>query len=192
MLHIDPEFYGPACAPLIARETLASLGPGSPNESVRDALESLNSAAVADKHALHDADMAQCCLAALWLRHDFLDTSHSISQGIASTSGSYWHGIMHRREPDYSNAKYWFRRVGQHPLYKTLFTASRQLIRNLSPDHGLDILVDQSEWDPFVFVDLCEKAAGSGGLREEACRQVADLEWQLLFDYCYRQAIAPT
>ena len=54
-------------------------------------------------------DMAQACLAGLWLYHDFLDESHSISQEIATSTGSFWHGIMHRREPDPSNAKYWFR-----------------------------------------------------------------------------------
>ena len=45
--------------------------------------------------------MAACCLCGLWLLHDFLDESHSLSQEITTDTGSYWHGIMHRREPDY-------------------------------------------------------------------------------------------
>src|SRR5687768_16281564 len=43
-------------------------------------------------------DDAKALLAALWLLHDFLDESHTISQGLNSPTGSYWHAIMHRRE----------------------------------------------------------------------------------------------
>ncbi len=52
---------------------------------------------------------------AIWLYVDELDRSHTISQGILDATGSYWHGIMHRREGDFSNAHYWFRKVGDHP-----------------------------------------------------------------------------
>ena len=64
--------------------------------------------------------MAEGCLAGLWLLYDFLDESHTISQSLDTLEGSYWHGIMHRREPDYENAKYWFRRVPVHPIHAEL------------------------------------------------------------------------
>jgi arylamine N-acetyltransferase len=66
-----------------------------------------------------DLDPDRIAVAAgLWQMNGFLDRSHELSQSIEgkgrNRAGDYWHAIMHRREPDYSNAKYWFRRVGQH------------------------------------------------------------------------------
>lgn len=53
--------------------------------------------------------------AGLWLYVDELDRSHTISQDMNNATGSYWHGIMHRREGDFSNSHYWFHRTGRHP-----------------------------------------------------------------------------
>src|SRR5438128_2742265 len=44
---------------------------------------------------------AMAVLAGLHLWNDALSDSHTIAQGIETATGSYWHGIMHRREPDY-------------------------------------------------------------------------------------------
>jgi hypothetical protein len=46
------------------------------------------------------------CLSGLWLLAGDLDQSHSISQDLTSAEGSFWHGIMHRREADFGNAKF--------------------------------------------------------------------------------------
>ncbi|MCA9128548.1 MAG: hypothetical protein KDB22_15780 [Planctomycetales bacterium] len=59
-------------------------------------------------------------LAGLWLLAGDLDRSHAISQGIKTPDGSYLHGIMHRREGDFSNAKYWFRNAGTHAIQHKL------------------------------------------------------------------------
>jgi hypothetical protein len=56
---------------------------------------------------------SNCLLqAGLWLYVDQLDRSHEVSQSIESSAGSLWHGIMHRREGDFWNSKYWFRKAG--------------------------------------------------------------------------------
>ena len=60
------------------------------------------------------------CRAGLWLAFDYLDESHEISQGLPTAEGSYWHAILHRREPDAANSNYWWRRVGDHPVFAQL------------------------------------------------------------------------
>ncbi|MEI6085760.1 MAG: hypothetical protein WCS70_15860 [Verrucomicrobiota bacterium] len=60
-----------------------------------------------------DADLVK---AALYLKLGCLDECHKLAQSVATPTGSYWHGIMHRHEGDISNAKYWYARVGRHPV----------------------------------------------------------------------------
>ena len=101
-MSFDPTTYGPVFAPLLT-DRLPELGPGLPNVAMRPQLAALGiETAFAGKKVV-DEDAARCCLSALWLWHDFLDESHAISQEIETTDGSFWHAIMHRREPDYGN-----------------------------------------------------------------------------------------
>lgn len=104
--------------------------------------------------------------AGLHLLYDDLDGSHALSQTIEGCgknhNGDYWHAIMHRREPDYGNAKYWFRRVGTHPVLAEL-PAVLDRVRTEAVSSELDRwavrLVKNGTWDPFAFVDACETAS---------------------------------
>ena len=49
-------------------------------------------------------------IGAMWLWHDFIDEAHKISQDNESPEGSWLHAIVHRREGDFSNSKYWYAR----------------------------------------------------------------------------------
>lgn len=110
--------------------------------------------------------LSQPCLSGLWLLAGDLDRSHTISQSIETIDGSYWHGIMHRREGDYFNAKYWMRRTSGHPV-------TEQLKRQL-PDYR----------DATSFVDLVEQAVQRDHSLREQAEQMQWLEWQLLFAHC--------
>lgn len=189
MPEFHPNQYGPAIAGLV-NGRLPELGPGAENAAMRPKLAALTVESAFAGQRIVNQDAARCCIAALWLWHDFLDESHAISQEIHSMEGSYWHGIMHRREPDYGNAKYWFCRVPKHPVFEPLAQLAQQLARKESLDAPAKFLVEDNEWDPFQFVDLCESVARGRSRCEMVAREVARAEWQLLFTYCYRQAIS--
>ena len=172
MSAFQPNQYGPVFAKLIDRDRLRPLDGGAPVASDAEALEVASLEALFAHASVADEAMARCCLSGLWLLHDFLDESHTISQGISTPSGSFWHGIMHRREGDFSNAKYWFRKVGEHPVYELLAAAT-----------------DEDFWDPFDFVDACQQAIRSGGAEADEYRELQQLEWELLFDHCYAGAV---
>lgn len=175
MPEFRPAEYGPVLAPLVSGERNRPLDAGRSDPASRSALQLATVEAAYAQTPLADRDMAAASLAGVWLVHDFLDESHAISQNIDTPEGAFWHGIMHRREGDFSNAKYWFRRVGDHEVYGEISAA-----------------VDSDEnyvFDPFSFVDLCQRALRSSGDSVAHCRRVQQLEWELLFDFCYRHAV---
>jgi hypothetical protein len=169
--------YPPLIAELLAIPCRMPLGPGTPDRSAAGKLRGLEVAAAFAPSGVRDGDMARACLAGLWLRFNCLDESHGISQEVDTPEGSFWHAILHRREPDPGNSKYWWRRVGSHPVLQ-------QLVEQ-APALGYDYT------DPFAFVDHCERVRGKGGSGEKTAEDVQELEWRLLFDWCCRRAVEP-
>jgi hypothetical protein len=179
----------PALRDLVVAEQQPPLDPGKPNREVHARLKALALNNAFASHEVRDAEMAQCCLAGVWLLYNYLDESHRISQDIDTTTGSYWHGIMHRRELDFSNAKYWFHRVGRHPMFEPLQREAARLAAE-SDDHRVGRIAAWERWEPFEFIDLCEAVQGSGTSAETMCVEIQQMEWRCLFEYCYKQAIA--
>jgi hypothetical protein len=191
MAAFDPQVYGPVFAPLLAVDRRRALNEGKRSVAERAALGPM-STKIAFAHAgrtVADRDMALCSIAGVWLLHDELDESHTITQSIKSDSGSYWHAIMHRREGDFSNAKYWFRHVGEHPTFDALAVRVAELAAKHGQTAAMSRLAPQGAWQPFAFVDLCQQALREGGPLAEFCLDVQQAEWELLFDHCYRAAV---
>ncbi|MBA4189389.1 MAG: hypothetical protein C0467_15440 [Planctomycetaceae bacterium] len=172
-MEFDRSKYPAAVAELLAAQPCAPLGPGTPDASVRAKLAALDAAALGGR--IVDRDMAACCRSGLWLAFNYLDESHKISQEVETRTGSFWHAIMHRREPDPFNSKYWWRRVGSHPVLD-------QLREQATP-------LGYTFTTPEAFVDFCERVRDTDTPDEKLAQQVQLLEWRLLFDHCYRKAV---
>lgn len=118
------------------------------------------------ERTIHEHRLAgrQAMCAGLYLYVDQLDLSHRISQRLSDATGSFWHGIMHRREGDFANSLYWFHKTGQHPA-----------MRHVGPDYDPSDLVAEAEGafrrneEPAALVDLQRR------------------EWKALFTWCVEQ-----
>lgn len=187
MAGFDPKRYGETIADLLLPARLAPLDSGRPNNSARAILHGLKDDPNFLGKPIRDQQMAQACLAGLWLYHDFLDESHALSQVNHTTAGSYWHALMHRREPDFSNCAYWFRKVGRFATFDELADAAREIVGD-NPPSWAEYLRDNQKWDPFAFIEHCEKALSGRVNAIGLCQRIQQREWELLFDYCYRAA----
>ena len=155
-----PEPIAQACAPLFEALPLDQ------------AMERLRGSApmhtdLVERVLAHPSMTGRADLAAgLWLYVDDLDRSHTISQSLEDETGAYWHGIMHRREGDYSNSHYWMRRAARHPL-----------------------IAANAHYDPGQLIDDVERGfkpelGAARGLRLVDLIARQQHEWQNLFEWC--------
>jgi len=129
----------------------------------------------------------KCCVeSGLLLLWDFLDDSHEISQTMegkgSPRTADYWHGIMHRREPDAGNASYWFRRVGHHPAFDHLGSQLLVWMRELKASPEMlqmaeSRLLKNKSLDPFALIELSTGALRNpGSVADQTLRMVQSLE----------------
>lgn len=183
-MSFDANAYGPEVARILALDgdgmrlmPLVITEPGP--KAAADALRGRTPA------ELFPASYApEAALSGLWLYFSYFGESHTLSQDLPSPEGSYWHGILHRQEPDPGNAGYWFRRVGRHPVFSHLREKAAGIL-SAQPER---VAFQPGEaWDPFAFIDFCETARRQpGSAAEQAAREIQRAEWQLLFDFCAR------
>ncbi|SDS14946.1 hypothetical protein SAMN05444162_0842 [Paenibacillaceae bacterium GAS479] len=123
----------------------------------------------------------------LYLRNGSLDRSHELSQDLDGREGSYLHGMIHRIEGDYSNAKYWFRLAGAHPCAEALQRRAVELVEGTpgADETILRKLKRESEWNAALVSDLAAASAltGHNGLDTTLLEKLHSLELELLLEH---------
>ncbi|MEC9091093.1 MAG: hypothetical protein VX438_00195 [Planctomycetota bacterium] len=162
----------------IPLEPVLEFGNGSLQKDCRVSLENL------PRHPwfleANDPEMALCCLSALWLFQGDLEESHRISQSIPTVIGSYLHGIMHREEGDFSNAKYWFRKAGSLSCWAELEV-------RLTGDPGILPQHQAVLGDSFNSIQLVDFVSRVDEGEKNSLARVAYWELYTVFEYCFRQ-----
>lgn len=144
-------------------------------------------------------------MAGLYQNNDDLEVSHRICQEVGAAAdcpeASYWHGMVHRREPDFSNARGWFQKAaGLAALPEIHDEVVRFLQRVLQvPEYGaarekafrfLQHLQSQGTWDPFYYTELCQAYRQDADAEDRRLlAEIQELEFCALFDWTYRLAV---
>src|ERR1700682_432627 len=173
-MSFDSAAYGPSVAEILFLDgdgqRLMPLAQGTcSSEEARRRLQATSAGGLFPKSRAPEA-----ALSGLYLYFSCMDEAHAIAQDLSTPEANYWHAILHRQEPDAANAAYWFRQVGTHPTFAELRWQAAEIGIDFGP-----------KWDPFAFIELCERARrqpGSGLERQALAVQRA--EWQLLFHFC--------
>jgi hypothetical protein len=164
----------------IATPEPPELGQGPRRGVIEPGLLEAKLALVFARAGLADADRIARLRAAALLYHDHHDEAHDIVQDLTDQDGALLHGILHRREPDYWNAKYWFRRFVAHPAHLALGRRIPSLVS--APVHAAlaKEITRPGAFDPFTFVDLVEAAARKPALDPEVLwlRRVQHAEFE--------------
>jgi hypothetical protein len=127
-----------------------------------------------------DAKMFALVRGALLCAADALDAAHRVFQDDPSDLGSYWHGVMHRREGDFDNARYWFRRAGRLPVFDKMHEAAV---------HVSATMAKQITWDAYLLTGMCEQAKFGDTATVAECVRLQRVEFEQLFAYCWRKSL---
>jgi hypothetical protein len=109
---------------------------------------------------------------------DDLAGCHEFFQNTACDLVGYWHGMMHRREADFDNARYWFRRAGALPFFGTLHSRAAEISTDAAK---------QMSWDPYLFTNECEQHRFGADSEEASLARLQRAEFEVVFDYTWRQ-----
>ena len=131
---------------------------------------------------LRDADLARLAgypassvpyvRALLLLGAGDVESAHRIAQESSTTTGAYVHGMVHRVEDDFDNARYWFFRAGVHP-------ASPEIYRRAAANSQK--IASHPTWDPSAVTDWLQESRTEGASQE--LKVVLRIESEVLLEF---------
>lgn len=98
------------------------------------------------------------CLLLLW--HDYLEPAHQLAQDERTPEFNYFHAIIHRREGDFFNSRFWLRQVDDRHI--ALLNVAREVKQFLSEKGEIQLLeevVKDDGWDSLEFLEEVMKAS---------------------------------
>ncbi len=122
--------------------------------------------------------------ALVWLRVGIIDRAHDLVQDAGSGIDAYIHGMIHRLEGDYWNAKYWFRSAGKN-IVATVVDQVRSSANFEKPHQSEHASAAATgSFDPSRLVDQIEHHHRNRSLRsqreiESQTRDRTEISWLL-------------
>ena len=117
---------------------------------------------------------ARCIRSLLFIAAGGLDQAHRLVQEISTSNAAYIHGIVHRVDDDFDNARYWFRRARVHP-------AAAEMYRRAAA-HSL-VVSSHPIWDPSLVTDMVETSRTTGVTEE--LRVILTIEFEVLLEFLW-------
>lgn len=112
-----------------------------------------------------------CIRSLLFLAAGEMDQAHRLVQELPTSAASYIHGMVHRIDDDFDNARYWFRRASMDPVASE--TYRRAAVNSVT-------VASRPSWDPAFITDMVE-ASRIDGVSDEL-RGVLATEFEVLLE----------
>lgn len=110
-----------------------------------------------DEIAGADGPEAMCLRSLLLMAAGDLDQAHRIVQAMSTSDGAYIHGLIHRIDDDFDNARYWFRRAGVQSATPEMYRRAAAVSASVA---------SRPVWDPFLVTDMVETSRKAGVTEE--------------------------
>jgi len=160
---------------------------GKPNAAGKKAVEALTKRDMKDAKDSKSLPLVQ---GALYLCFDCWKEAHELADAHEGTAAGHWlHAIVHRREPDAGNSKYWYAKVSPPARVFEAIGLEALAFLKKAPVPELESLAQELQktkiWTPAAFVELCDKfkegEPGSPGYR--ALAHIQEIEWRGLAEF---------